>query len=61
MQLDKDAIDEFKKLYLQEYGIELTDNQAIGYGMRLVRLVRAVYGNNLPPPLFDKRNEKRNN
>lgn len=60
MQLDKDAIEEFKKLYFQEYGIRLTDNQAVEYGMRLIKLVKAVYGDNLPPK-FDRRRKKGNN
>ncbi len=48
MLLDQKEIDDFKKQYLKEYGIRLSDNQAIEYGTRLIRLVKAVYGNNLP-------------
>jgi len=50
--LDKEAVEDFKKLYFQEYGIQLSDNQAIDYGIRLIRLVKAVYGQN---PLPKKR------
>lgn len=48
MQLNQEAIEEFKKLYLQECGEEITNQQAVDYGMRLIRLVKAVYGNGLP-------------
>lgn len=50
MQLDEEAIEEFKKLYLQEYGIKLTKQEAVEYGNRLIQLIKAVYGNNLPKP-----------
>lgn len=50
MSLNDNAINEFKKLYLQEYKISLTDQQSIEYGTRLVRLVKAVYENDLPLP-----------
>lgn len=48
MQLDEKAIEEFKKLYLQEYGIKLTKQEAVEYGMRLIQLIKAVYGSDLP-------------
>ena len=47
MQLDNKAIEEFKELYLSEYDIKLTNQEALEYGSRLIRLVKAVYGNNL--------------
>jgi len=46
--LSQEAIIEFKELYLQEYGVKLTDEQALDYDTRLVGLVKAVYGKNLP-------------
>lgn len=61
MQLDQEAVEEFKRLYLQEYGIQLTNRQAIDYGIRLIRLVRAVYGDNLPKSGFDKEIKKDDN
>lgn len=48
--ISQEAITEFKELYLQEYGIKLSDEQALDYGIRLVGLVKAVYGKNLPKP-----------
>ncbi len=48
MQLDNSAVDEFKEIFFKEYGVRLTDVQAIESGIRLIRLVKAVYGNNLP-------------
>ena len=58
MILDQEAIEEFKKLYHQEYGEELTNQQALECGTRLIRLVRAVYGNNLPKVALDKKDQK---
>lgn len=48
--IDQEAITEFKELYLQEYGVKLSDEQALDYGTRLIGLVKAVYGKNLPKP-----------
>lgn len=60
--LSPEAILEFKGLYLKEYGISLTDNQAIEYGNRLIGLVKAVYGNELPAPKdIDNEANKDNN
>lgn len=50
MTLDQEAIDEFKKIYLHEYGIELTDAEAIDYGLRLINLIKVVYGEFVPKP-----------
>jgi hypothetical protein len=55
MPLDKDAIDEFKKLYFREYGIELSDNEAYCMGTRLVKFVKAVLGPDMPPPRLTKK------
>ncbi len=44
MEFDSAAIGEFKELYYQEYGIVLTDEEAVEYATRLIQLVRAVYG-----------------
>lgn len=48
--ISQEAITEFKELYFQEYKVKLTDEQALDYGTRLVGLVKAVYGKNLPKP-----------
>lgn len=48
MQLDEAAINEFKKLYKENYDVLLTDQEAIEYGMRLIKLAQAVYGSDLP-------------
>ncbi len=48
MQLTKDAIEEFKNLYLQEFKVALSNKEAMDYGTKLIRLVNAVYGRNLP-------------
>lgn len=46
--LSTEAVNEFKKLYFKEYGIKLTNEQAIDMGTKLIRLIKAVYGPNLP-------------
>jgi len=57
--LDQEAVEEFKKLYLREYGIQLTNQQAIEYGTRLIGFVKAVYGNDLPKKkVVDNRDKK---
>lgn len=43
MKLSKKALDEFKTIYKAEYGVELTDGEALDKGIRLLRLFRAVY------------------
>lgn len=48
MILEEEAIGDFKRLYFQEYGIKLADQEAVEYGTRLIRFVKAVYGNNFP-------------
>jgi len=48
--ISHEAIVEFKELYFQEYKVKLTDEQALDYGTRLIGLVKAVYGKNLPEP-----------
>lgn len=55
MRLDEEAIEEFKELYLKEYGEKLSDQQALIYGTQLIRMVRAVYGDKLPKVVLDKR------
>jgi hypothetical protein len=44
--LPKEAIKEFKKLYLKNYGIQLSDEEATHRANNLVALYTAVYGDN---------------
>lgn len=46
--LSSEAVNEFKELYLKKHGVKLTDEQAIDMGTKLIRLIKAVYGSNLP-------------
>jgi hypothetical protein len=46
--LPKEAIEEFKTLYLQEFGIELTNEKALELGLKLIRMIKVVYGHDLP-------------
>lgn len=48
MKLDDGAIEEFQKLFLQQYGQKLTNEEALELGTRLIGFVKAVYGDNLP-------------
>lgn len=60
--LTTEALREFKELYKKEYKIELEDKEALELGTRLIGLVKAVYGNNLPAPKnIDKEANKDNN
>lgn len=62
MQLDEDAIEEFKQMYFKEYGIKLTNQQAIDYSSRLIGFVKAVYGNDLPKKKdIDRKDKEENN
>lgn len=42
MTLTKEEHEQFKALYLEHYGVELTDAQAFDKGSRLVRLLKVV-------------------
>lgn len=48
MIIDANAIDEFKNLYNTEYGVTLSNKEATVMFNKLINLVRAVYGKNLP-------------
>lgn len=44
--LPKEAIEEFKRLYAKNYGIDLSDEEATRRANNLVALYTAVYGDN---------------
>lgn len=46
--INAEAVEEFKRLYFNEYGMKLTNEQAIDMGTKLIRLVKIVFGPNLP-------------
>jgi len=48
VQLDPQAVAEFKELYLKEYGEELNDQEAVGLATKLIKFIKAIYGDNLP-------------
>jgi len=59
--LSVEAIKEFKSLYFKEFGITLTDNQALDFGTKLIRLVKVVYGPDVPKrwvPKIDRDKKK---
>ena len=43
MQLTKEAIEEFKELYFQEYGRKISDKEALEKGIRLLKLFQVIY------------------
>ncbi len=45
MRLSQQAIEKFKKLYFEEYGVILTEQEAHEYSRRLIWIVKAIYGN----------------
>lgn len=59
--LSVEAVEEFKRLYLKEYRVKLTNEHANNLGSKLIRLVKVVYGTNLPKkwtPKVDRSNHK---
>jgi len=48
MNLDDEAIEEFKNIYIRLYGQEISDQEAIELGTSLIRFVKAVYVDDLP-------------
>ena len=56
--LPKEAIEEFKKLYAKNYGIELSDEEATRRAENFVGLYEAVYGDD--PRLFKNDNKNEN-
>ena len=48
MLIDKQALAEFQQLYYKEHLIRLTESEANDFGTRLICLVKAVYGHELP-------------
>jgi hypothetical protein len=41
--VSKKAIQEFKDIYLKEYGVELSDKEALELGTRLLLMFKAIY------------------
>jgi hypothetical protein len=59
--LPKEAIEEFKKLYLQRFGIRLTDAEASFRANNLVNLYKIVYGESQPGPVIKSESEDNQN
>lgn len=51
MQLSQKAIDEFKQIYYEEFGEELSDEQAELMGGRLLRLYQILLENQEDPTI----------
>jgi hypothetical protein len=43
MQLSKEAIEEFKQIYKEEFGEEISDQEAMEKAVRLINLMRVIY------------------
>lgn len=64
MNLENRAVEEFRQLYKQEYGICLDNQQVTEYTQRLIKFVKAVYDDNPPKnenKLLTTNNQKLNN
>lgn len=59
MQLSTEALEQFKKMYEEKYEIQLSDEEALEFGIRLIKLAKSVYGNRIP--IIDKHKNKENN
>jgi len=44
MQLSQEDIEEFKAIYKKEYGVDISDADALEMGTRLLRVVKVVVG-----------------
>ena len=42
MQLTQEDLEEFKAIYRQEYGIDISDAEALEMGTRLLRVVKVI-------------------
>lgn len=60
MQLSTEALEQFKKMYMDMYKIQLTNQEAVEHGTRLILLVKAVYGKGLPKRLDKKAKQEDN-
>ncbi len=43
IHLNQSQIDEFKRIWLQEFGEEISDAEAIKHGTKLIELIKAIY------------------
>lgn len=43
MQLSRKAIEDFKKIYLEEFKVNLTDAEANKKGVRFLRFMKLIY------------------
>ena len=43
MQLSRKAIDDFKKIYLEEFRVKLTDEEAGVKGLKLLNFIKLIY------------------
>lgn len=57
--LNSEGVEQFKILYLKEYGVKLSNEQAYDYGTRLIGLVKLVYGSNVPKKWVYKVDKKK--
>lgn len=43
MRLSGEAIKKFKEIYFEDYGVLLTDQEAVGLALNFIGLMRAIY------------------
>ena len=51
MSISEESIEEFKKIYKEEFGMDIDDREALERGLALIRLIRAVYDPEYPDRL----------
>lgn len=54
MQLSKKAIEEFKKIYLKKFNVNLSDSDANRLGIELLNFVKLMYRPNLEKARYAK-------
>lgn len=57
MRLSNKAINDFKKIYLEEFGIKLTDDETNQKGLRLLNFIKLIY-RPIPTINYPKLSEK---
>jgi len=59
MRLSKEAIEEFKKIYREEFGKKISDEEAQEKGQRLLSLFKIIY-RPIPKDEFQNKIENKN-
>ena len=58
--LTKQAVSEFKEIYFEEYGIKITDEQAVKMGINLINAVRFLLTPQRDLDIYNERSKNEN-